>query len=441
MKMEFYSLLWIIPFVGIILSMSFLPILTPKFWHKVAAWVPLFWSSLFLGAVGYFFSPSDVVFSLLDPLLDHYLPFIALIAALYITSGGIYINLKEVHSPLVNTGFLFLGSLLSGWIGTTGAATLLIRPFLRNNRNRKNKTHLAIFFIFLVGNIGGGATPLGDPPLFMGYLEGVDFFWFLKNLYPHLFFTITGLCIVFYLWDSYFFKKEPKKLIEAYDHEGGGEFVIKGAKNILLLIAILVVVVVCEFEGSFKFLNVKCEYSALLRSFLLFLIAWISLKVTSKEVCDKNAFSFEPIKEVAELFVGIFITVTPVIAILHQARAGALKFLFDWLSPAGEIVPEKCFWLSGILSSVLDNAPTFLIFFHLASGNAAELMTAKSHLLIAISISTVFMGALTYIGNAPNLMIRSIAVNYGVKMPSFLGYIGWSVGILVPIFIILSYFL
>lgn len=436
--MEFYSLFWIIPFLGIILSMSFLPLIVPKFWHANAHLLPFLWSLFFIIGVSYYFSPKDVIFSIVNPLLNQYLPFITLIASLYITSGGIYINLKGTHSPILNTGFLFLGSVLSGWIGTTGAATLLIRPFLQNNYNRKNKTHLAIFFIFLVGNIGGGATPLGDPPLFMGYLEGVEFFWFFKNLYPYLFSTIVVICLIFYMIDSYFFKKESKELREMYRQEGNSAFILKGAKNIFLLGIILLTVIFCEFKGAFIFCKVNCNYSTILRSLILVVIAFVSLKITSKEIRAKNAFSFEPIKEVAELFIGIFITVEPVIAILHQGSKGGAKFLFDWLASSGEIIPQKCFWVSGILSSVLDNAPTFLIFFHLASGNASELMTVKAHLLQAISISTVFMGALTYIGNAPNLMIKSISANYGVKMPSFIGYMGWSFGILIPVFFILS---
>jgi Na+/H+ antiporter NhaD/arsenite permease-like protein len=199
--------------------------------------------------------------------------------------------------------------------------------------------------------------------------------------------------------------------------------------------------VLCNFNGEFVLFGEKFSYSSLIRNIIISVIAIISIKITPGEIREKNCFSFAPIKEVAEVFAGIFITVTPIISILHKGSSGELSFVFDWISPGGEFIANRCFWVSGILSSVLDNAPTFLIFFHLLSGDATKLMTSDSNLLMAISLSTVFMGALTYIGNAPNLMIKSIACSYGAKIPSFVGYLLWSITILVPLFFVIAKFL
>ncbi|GHU11432.1 sodium:proton antiporter [Alphaproteobacteria bacterium] len=436
--MDFSSAIWSVPFLGIILSMSFLPLLCPKFWHKYASFVPAFWASVYLISVACVFGASKIFVATLEPILVHYIPFIALIAALYITSGGIFIDFPRGRGPLFNVCFLLVGSLVAGWIGTTGAATLLIRPFLRANIGRKYKTHLLIFFIFLIANIGGAATPLGDPPLFIGFLEGIDFFWFIKNLYGILFSTIIVLCAIFFAIDCWLYKKETE------NHEikqNDKRFVFKGTKNLFLLGLILLTVIFCNFDGDFEILGEKFRYSSLIRNTLLMIISLISLKITTKEIRERNHFSFAPIREVSELFAGIFITVIPIIHILHQGSAGEFAWIFNWISPTGAFIPNRCFWASGLLSSTLDNAPTFLIFFHLVSGNAAELMTAKASILTAISVSTVFMGALTYIGNAPNLMVKSIAKKYNVKAPSFIGYMLWSIGILVPIFFIISLWL
>lgn len=436
--MDFSSAVWSIPFLGIILSMSFLPLLFPKFWHKYASFVPAFWAAVYLVSVGCVFGVSKIFVATLEPILVHYIPFIALIAALYITSGGIYIDFPRGSSPLFNACFLLVGSLVAGWIGTTGAATLLIRPFLRANIGRKYKTHLLIFFIFLIANIGGAATPLGDPPLFIGFLEGIDFFWFIKNLHGILFSTTIALCAIFFAIDYWLYKKETEK------HElkkSDKRFVFKGTKNLFLLGLILLTVIFCNFDGDLEILGEKFRYSSLIRNTLLMIISLISLKITTKEIREKNHFSFAPIREVSELFAGIFITVIPIIHILHQGSAGEFAWIFNWISSNEEFIPNRCFWASGLLSSTLDNAPTFLIFFHLVSGNAAELMTAKASILTAISVSTVFMGALTYIGNAPNLMVKSIAEKYNVKAPSFIGYMLWSIGILVPIFFLISLWL
>lgn len=435
--MDFVSPVWSIPFLGIILSMSFLPLLCPSFWNKYSSYVPLFWSLIYLIGIACVFGLVSCFSAVWKPIIGQYLPFIVLIAALYFVSGGIYINFPRGYGPLFNVAFLFSGSLVAGWIGTTGAATLLIRPILRANQNRQYKAHILIFFIFLVANIGGAATPLGDPPLFIGFLEGVDFFWFAKHLYKIILGVTLLLCAIFFVIDWILFKKEDE--IEVPQSEGAF-FEIQGKVNVALLGVILLAVMLCNFEGNFEIFGEKYKFSSILRNIILITTAFVSMKITPKEVREKNYFSIEPIKEVMELFAGIFITVVPIIYILHQGTDGAFKEIFNWIAPGGNFIASRCFWASGTLSSMLDNAPTFLIFFHMLSGNAVELMTTKANLLSAISMSTVFMGAMTYIGNAPNLMVKSISVDYGIKAPSFLGYMVWSVVILVPIFWIITTF-
>ena len=440
--MEFSSLMWSVPFLGIIFSMSLLPLICPKFWHKYGSAVPFFWISIYLFFVEYAFGFPKIFCAIFEPLANHYVSFIVLISALYITAGGVFLDFpRKQQSPFFNTAFLFFGSLLSGWIGTTGASTLLIRPLLRANANRICKTHIVLFFIFLISNIGGAATPLGDPPLFIGFQEGVDFFWFLKALYKYTIPTTVVLCVIFFAVDCFLLSKEKHIETETEEEKENSGFIIEGHKNIFLIFGILLAIIFCDFNGTFSIFGKAFKHASIMRNIIIAAIAFISIKITPEKMREKNHFSFDPIKEIAELFVGIFITVTPVICILDQGVNGEMKFIFDWMAPMGEFIASRCFWVSGMLSSVLDNAPTFLIFFHMISGNAAEMMAEKSRLLVSISISTVFMGALTYIGNAPNLMVRSIARNYGVSPPSFVGYIGWSALILCPIFYIVARFI
>lgn len=437
-NMDFESFLWAIPFLGIIFSMSFLPLLAPNFSEKHGGAIPFGWTVVYLACVAWFFGFHELISATLVPLLNDYVSFIIQIATLYVVAGGIFVDFPNGKGPVFNTMFLFFGSLLAGWIGTTGAAMLLIRPFLRANAQRKYKVHLMVFFIFLVANIGGAATPLGDPPLFIGFLKGVDFFWFIQHLSSVLFGTIFALCGLFYIVDTILFKKETGRFAAGRDNIS---FIIKGARNLFFLVMVLFTVILCQFESSFEIAGQTYNYSSILRNVILVSIAVLSIKTTSKNIREKNGFTFAPIREVAEFFVAIFITVAPILSILSKGENGSLAMIFNWIAPNGEFILSKCFWASGLLSSILDNAPTFLIFFHLTSGNAAELMTTKAAILSSFSISTVFMGALTYIGNAPNLMVRSISEHHGIKVPSFLGFMGWSIGILAPIFLVISWLL
>ncbi|MDR3156175.1 MAG: sodium:proton antiporter [Holosporaceae bacterium] len=433
--MQFSSLLWSIPFFGIIISVSILPLLCQDFWHRNARNVIAGWLLLYLIAIGYVFGPWKIFEAVFEPITAHYVPFFVLIFSLYVVSGGIFVDFPRGYGPLFNVCFLFFSGIIAGWIGTTGAATLLIRPFLRANAERKYQSHLVVFFIFIVANIGGVATPLGDPPLFIGFLEGVDFFWFLKNLYPFLLGTLLLLCFIFFTIDYILFKKFPSEHVPRKD---APYFVINGSRNLLLVAVILVITIYCNFDGTFMLCEEKFHYDSMVRNILLLAVAFISLKITPATLRKKNHFFFGPVVEVGEFFAGIFITVTPIIFMLHRGVTGEFGPIFDWMSAGDQFIASRCFWASGILSSILDNAPTFLIFFHMLSGKAMELMTVKSHLLMAISIATVFMGALTYIGNAPNLMVRSISVYYGVRPPSFMMYMLWSSVILLPVFFVIS---
>ena len=419
---EFISLLWAAPFCGIIFSMSLLPILWPKLWNRYSCYVSIFWTTVYAFSVMCFFGMYKAVGAVIEPIIFDYIPFISLISALYIVSGGIFIDFPRACGPFFNTICLFFGSIIAGWIGTTGASALLIRSFLRVNLGRRHSTHLMVFFIFLVANIGGAATPLGDPPLFIGFLKGIDFFWFGKRLYPIILGTTITLCLIFFLVDFVLFRLDHGIFYEKID----GPFLkVQGLENIALIAVILLVVIFCNFNGEFVLCGKSFSYASALRNALLILVSFVSLKVTPAEIYKKNDFSFAPIKEIAELFAGIFIMIAPIIDILHQGTSGKLGWIFEWIAPGGEFMASRCFWASGILSSILDNAPTFLIFFHLTSGDPHVLMTVKSNILTAFSVSTVFMGALTYIGNAPNLIVKSISINHGVKVPTFLGYVGW----------------
>ncbi|MDR2766539.1 MAG: sodium:proton antiporter [Holosporaceae bacterium] len=439
-SMEFSSSLWLCPFLGIILSMSFGPLLWQKFWHRYASYVPLFWSLIYLFFVWRSSGISEIVPAVFEPIVADYLPFVILIATLYVTSGGIFVDFPRWRGPMFNTLFLFFSSTVAGWIGTTGASALLIRPFLRANSHRKYRVHLMVFFIFLVANIGGGVSPIGDPPLFIGFLKGIDFFWFIQHLYPVIFGATGVLCALFFLMDSLLFRMEQSgnSLQNSADHEKLPPIVFRGLKNVLLMVAVLSTVIFCNFKGEFALYGHSFSHSSLIRNCLLVVIALISLRITPDVIHKRNGFSLLPLKEVAELFAGIFITVTPIINMLNQGSDGIFRPVFEWIAPGGAFLADRCFWASGLLSSVLDNAPTFLIFFYLTSGDPQLLMTTNSHILAAFSISTVFMGALTYIGNAPNLMVRSISSHYGIKTPSFLGYLLWSVTILAPLFFVIS---
>ncbi len=434
------SLLWSLPFAGLLLSIALFPIFAPAFWHHHFGKIALGWALAFLLPCALWLSPADAGNVVVHAMVDEYLPFIVLLFALYTISGGILITGNLHGSPALNTGILALGAACASIMGTTGAAMLLIRPLLRANDNRRHNVHVVVFFIFLVGNIGGGLTPIGDPPLFLGFLKGVSFSWtFQAMLLPVL--TACGLLLLaFYLLDSYYYRKEG--VLPRDPTPDNHRLGVQGGFNFLLLAGVVGAVLM---SGMWKpglelnILGVKVGIQNLLRDGMLLGLAGASLAFTSTRIRDGNEFNWDPIAEVGKLFGAIFITMAPAIAILRAGPDGALAQLVGLVSRAdGSPIDLMYFWMTGSLSSFLDNAPTYLVFFNLASGDPAQMMTQYSSTLLAISAGAVFMGASSYIGNAPNFMIKAIAEHRGVAMPGFFGYMAWAWVWLFPLFVLLS---
>jgi len=340
----------------------------------------------------------------------------------------------------LNTTLLAVGTALSSIMGTTGAAMLMIRPLLKANHKRHYRVHIVIFFIFLVANIGGGLTPLGDPPLFLGFLKGVDFMWTVKHMLMPVLISSVVLLTVFYIIDSRHFHREQREHLVPASTETEEKVKIYGKWNFLLLAGVVGAVLLSGLwkpdHPGFEILGSHYALQNLVRDVILLVLTVVSLLITPKQVRAGNEFNFDPIAEVGKLFLGIFITISPVLAILKAGETGALASVVSLVhDAAGNPINVMYFWMSGILSAFLDNAPTYLVFFNMAGGDAQALMTGHLfHSLLAISMGSVFMGALTYIGNAPNFMVKAIAEQRGVPMPSFFGYMAWSVIVLVPLF-------
>ncbi|MEP9376887.1 sodium:proton antiporter [Aquabacter sp. CN5-332] len=435
------SSLWALPFVGMLLSIALFPLLANSFWHHHYGKVALFWGLAFLIPFALLEGPDLTAHEVAHTALLEYIPFIILLFALFTVSGGILV-VGNIHgSPATNTALLAFGTVIASLIGTTGASMVLIRPLLRANDNRRYNVHTVVFFIFLVSNIGGSLTPLGDPPLFLGFLKGVSFFWTTTHLFHDTALVAGILLAVFYLLDRYFYAKEK---FPPPDPTPDTEKVsIRGLQNVPLLAGIIGAILLSALWKpgvSFRVYGTHVELQWIVRDALLLVIAFISLAITPKLVRERNGFDWEPIKEVAKLFAAIFLTIIPVIAILRAGTAGAFAPLVDLVTDdAGQPVNVWYFWLTGGLSSFLDNAPTYLVFFNLAGGDPYRLMGPLEVTLEAISAGAVFMGAMTYIGNAPNFMVLSIARHRGVKMPSFFGYMAWSCIFLLPCFALITF--
>lgn len=411
----FLELIWVAPFLILLGSIAVFPLLQKHWWEKNFAAV-----SFGLAAIVVF----RYLFLLHEPhTLIHtgieYLSFIALIGSLFVVAGGIHINVKGEATPLVNCVFLFIAAALANVMGTTGASMVFIRPWLRMNKYRLTAFHV-VFFIFIVSNVGGGLTPIGDPPLFLGYLKGVPFFWVIQNVWMEWAIAMGCLLSVFFVLDSLNFMRAPKAVRDKETaHE---EWRFLGMHNILFLAMII---------GS-VFIN----NPPFLREAIMALAAVLSYKTTPKRIHESNDFNFAPIKEVAILFVGIFATMIPALEWLehHAAQIG--------LQSVGQF-----YWGSGILSSILDNAPTYLNFLSAAQGlfgaggqtaTVQELLSTHPQYVKAISVAAVFFGAVTYIGNGPNFLVKSIADQSKAKTPSFFGYFfKYSLPILIPIFFVI----
>ena len=402
--------------------------------------ISLFWAASlilpFLVSQGF----KITVYEILHVGLLEYIPFIILLLALFTISGGVRLKGTLVGTPTLNTIIIFVGTALASWMGTTGAAMLLIRPLIRANSSRENKVHVIVFFIFLVANIGGSLTPLGDPPLFLGFLKGVNFFWTTSAMFAPMLFLVVCLLIIFFALDTYLYRKEEQLEVDNSEKEKIG---LDGSFNLLLLAGVVGGVLLSGFwkpQISIEIYHVHIELQNIVRDILLLLLTYCSWIMTSKQIRDQNEYTWFPIIEVAKLFAGIFVTIIPAIAILKAGTKGALSTVVASVSNNGEPINYMYFWLTGILSSFLDNAPTYLVFFNTAGGDPNFLMNNIPNTLLAISAGAVFMGANTYIGNAPNFMVKSISESSGIKMPSFFGYFfKWAVPILMPLFIIVTY--
>ncbi|MDY5496530.1 MAG: sodium:proton antiporter [Anaerobutyricum sp.] len=429
-----------IPFAGMLLSIAIFPLIREDWWDKSKPFVVLFWSLLFLIPFGIAYGPHVAAEHLVEVTLGDYLTFIVLLFGLFCVAGNISLQGDLAGTPKINVLLLFIGTLLSSWIGTTGASMLMVRPIIRANKWRSRKVQIMVFFIFLISNIGGCLTPVGDPPLLMGFMNGVDFFWSL-HLLPVMALNVVILLTLFYFIDTRAYRKD---IADGFKPELRSEkdrvkLHLEGAHNIIFLLMIVGGVILSGvlpasfpvFAKGPALMGTTLSFASIIEIVLILLAAFLSFRTTGREVRANNHFTWDAIKEVAILFIGIFITMIPALLIL-KARGADLGLTQPW----------QFFWITGTLSSFLDNTPTYLVFFTTAAslGFTSGVQTLTSFIpatiLMAISCGAVFMGANTYIGNAPNFMVRSIAEENGIKMPSFFGYMLWSLSCLIPVFFI-----
>ena len=425
---------WGAPFLGVLLSIALIPMLAPRFWHRRMGLVAFGWCLALLAPMAIVSGPAAAAEAAWHALTVDYLPFVTLLLALYTAAGGILVRGAGAGSPAGNVGLLGIGTVLAGVMGTTGAATVLIHPLLASNAHRTRKTHLVVFFIALVANAGGAMTPLGDPPLYIGFLNGVPFSWPLTHLALPLAVMAAPMLAVFYVLDRRFAAADPPAAKRERFH-------LRGTANIALIGVVIATVLVSGIwrPGEVMLLGQRLPIARLASDAVFVAVTLASIAITPRAVRQANMFTWHPMQEVATLFAAIFITIGPVLAMLQAGFAGPLAPLLRLtVDGGGHPVPLAYFWLTGLLSAFLDNAPTYLVFFGLAGGDPVELTGPLNHILIATSAGAVFFGALTYIGNAPNLMLRAIASHRGVRMPDFFGYMAWSCSLLLPAFILLS---
>lgn len=429
---------WALPFMGILLSIALFPLLAPHVWEHHHGKIAALWGALVLVPMALILSPATAFQALAHTALLEYVPFILLLLALFTVAGGILVRGNIHGAPVTNTVLLAIGTVLASFIGTTGASMVMIRPVMRANDDRLHNVHVIVFFIFLVSNIGGSLTPLGDPPLFLGFLRGVDFFWTTTHLLPETLFASILLLAVFFAFDTYLYRKEGRiKPDPTPDHPVR----ITGGINFLLIAVIIGAILMSATVdlGRVTVAGTEIELANALRDVIMVAVTVASLMLTPKANREENGFNWGPIEEVAKLFAGIFITIIPVLAMLKAGSEGVFAPLVALVSnPDGSADNAAYFWLTGGLSSFLDNAPTYLVFFELAGGNPQHLMTEGALTLAAVSAGAVFMGANSYIGNAPNFMVYAIARQGGVRMPSFFGYLVWSGLILIPTFLLVT---
>jgi Na+/H+ antiporter NhaD/arsenite permease-like protein len=420
------------PFVGLLMSIALVPLLAPGFWHRHFGKIVAFWSAVFVAGDAAATSVTAMLDTLLEALLLDYLPFILVLAALFAIAGGLRVTGTPRGTPAVNTAMLALGAAIASIIGTTGAALVMIRPVIRANRHRRRRAHIVIFFIFLVANVGGALTPLGDPPLFLGYLAGVPFSWPLIHLAAPTALTAGGLLAVFYAFDTYVHRRaqdEPALLPEIE------KLGVEGAVNLPLLALVVAAVLlhgIWHPAAAISVLGIKWGVAHIAADLVFVLALILSLRLTPARLRLENGFRWTPMIEVAILFIGIFITLIPTNAMIAAAASGPGAPLHALFFDDGMPRDAAFFWATGLLSAVLDNAPTYLVFFGVAGGDAATLAGPLARTLEAIAAGAVFCGALTYIGNAPNFMVKALAESEGIAMPGFLTYMVWSSLCLLP---------
>ena len=434
--MPAYWYIGIIPFIGILGAIAILPLLksTEAWWECNSN---RFFVAMVCSAATIAYMVITSGHEAIGPMLDHaimqdYIPFIVLLFALYVISGGIHLGGDLIATPKTNTAFLAIGALMASFVGTTGASMLLIRPLLKTNSQRKHVVHTVIMFIFLVSNIGGTLLPIGDPPLFLGYLRGVPFLWTLE-LWPMWATTCAILLVVYFIWDSMLWAKETERSHKK-DIRERVPLHIQGWSNFLFIGGI--VAAAAFIDPNKPFIGTDWHPFPFMRELVMLFFVFLSLQTTKKAIRAANNFSYHAIAEVAALFSGIFIAMQVPLAILKASGETITATMNQ---------PWQFFWATGSLSSFLDNAPTYVVFFKLSQSlPEGELMQVNDGaipilLLIAISLGSVFMGSMTYIGNAPNFMVKAIAEQEGIKMPSFFGYMfKYSIPILVPIFILIT---
>lgn len=438
------GLLLCIPFAGLLLCIAVLPLIKPEWWEKYRLAVVAFWSIAFIVPFALTHGFSEAAETVLECIINDYLGFIVLLFGLFCVAGNITLEGDLAGSPRVNVILLGLGTLLSSWVGTTGASMLMVRPVIKMNSWRKRKTHIMVFFIFLISNIGGCLTPIGDPPLLMGFSRGVPFFWSMRLL-PVFLLNLVVMLTVFYWIDRKAYCHDIARGRKPDISRPGTKIKLRGMHNLVFLVMIVVAVILSGIlphmslfktvEGMVRgipiYKEVVLTYPSLIEIVIILLAAWLSFKTTSPKIRKKNHFTWGAIEEVAVLFVGIFITMQPALMLL-KSMGGSL----------GITKPFEMFWATGALSSFLDNTPTYLVFLTTAGamdfteGISTALGTVPVTMLMAISCGAVFMGANTYIGNAPNFMVKAISEENGIRMPSFFGYLLWSLAFLVPVFLL-----
>lgn len=433
-----------IPFAGLLLCIALMPLVKGEWWESHQPHVVVLWILAMAIPFSIVYGIGETAKTVLECTVNDYITFIILLFGLFCVSGNITMEGDFAGSPRVNVGLLALGTFLASCIGTTGASMLMVRPVLKMNSWRKRKAHIMIFFIFMVSNMGGILTPIGDPPLLMGFMRGVPFFWSL-HLLPVLLFNMAVLLFVFYHVDRRMYRKDIAEGRKPDISRPGTQFRIDGLHNLIFLVMIVAAVILSGVLPGLKifqdsagnvlsipiFKGVSLGIPSVIEIVIILAAAGLSFKTTPKEIRTRNHFTWGPIKEVAVLFIGIFITMQPALMLLRQVGPDL-----------GLDQSYQLFWATGVLSSFLDNTPTYLVFLTTAgtigftSGIATSLGTVPVHLLSAISCGAVFMGANTYIGNAPNFMVKSISDENGVFMPSFFGYMLWSLGFLIPLFLL-----